>query len=391
MTKDTRVILKPGKDKPVRNHHHWIFSGAIQTLPSFVDGDILPVYSSSGAFLGHGYFNRKSAIIGRMITFNETSPLEAIKQNVDAAVTLREVLFDPKITNAYRLINGEGDCLPGLIVDRYDKLLVIQISTLGMERLKNTIVDYLLERCHPEAIYEKSLLPSRKEEGLKDVSGWVSGPSLAEVEVKENGLKFMVAPEQSQKTGFFLDHRDMRQLVRQMAKGKRVLNAFAYTGGFSVYALAGGATSVDSVDISEQAMAMARRNVEINGFNPAKQGFYAEDVFQFLRERELDYDLVVLDPPAFAKKKKDVVAGCRGYKDINRLAMQKMGKKTFLLTCSCSHHVDETLFQQVVFQAAAEANRNARIIGRHRLAADHPVNIFHPESDYLKSLLLYLE
>jgi len=385
------VVLKPGKEKPVLHRHHWIFSGAIQSLPKFADGDILPVRSSQGAFLGRGYFNRKSSIIGRMLAFDDTPPLEVIRRNIDGAASFRETLFDPMITNAYRLINGEGDRLPGLIVDRYDKLLVIQISTLGMERLKDTVVSILQERCRPEAIYEKSTLPSRREEGLHDLSGWLSGRPVEEVEVRENGLRFLIAPEQGQKTGFFLDHRDMRQLVRTLAAGKRVLNAFAYTGGFTVYALAGGASSVDSVDISGQAVEMARRHVVLNGFDAGQQGFYTADVFQFLRERELNYDLVVLDPPAFAKRKKDVISACRGYKDINRLAMQKMGSKTLLLTCSCSHHVDEGLFQQVVFQAASEAKRNVRIIGRHRLAPDHPVNIFHPESDYLKSFLLYLD
>ncbi len=385
------VTLKVGKDKPIRNRHHWIFSGAVQSLPSFHDGDILPVHSSEGQHLGYAYFNRKSSIIGRMVSFDSTDPITVIKQQIDSAVTLREALFDPRVTDAYRLINAEGDRLPGLIVDRYGSVLVVQVTTLGMERLKGVVVDLLRERCGPTAIYEKSTMPSRKEEGLPDAEGWLWGNPQREIEVKENGLRFIVNPEQSQKTGFFLDHRDMRQYVRTLAAGKRVLNAFSYTGGFTIYALAGGAARVDSVDISQAAMEQAQHHVVLNGFDPKKQGFYEADVFQFLRERALDYDLVILDPPAFAKKKKDVIQACRGYKDINRLAMQKMPPKTLLLTCSCSHHVDEGLFQQVVFQAAAEAKRQVRIIGRHRLAPDHPVNIFHPESDYLKSLLLYVD
>ncbi len=195
----------------------------------------------------------------------------------------------------------------------------------------------------------------------------------------------------SQKTGFFLDHREMRQWVRSLSAGKRVLNAFSYTGGFSVYALAGGAKCVDSVDISQEAVEASKRHVTLNGFKAAEQGFICADVFAFLREAAMPYDLVILDPPAFAKRRKDIVPACRGYKDINRLAMQKMPAHSLLLTCSCSHHVDEQLFQKVVFQAAVEAKRKVRIIGKHRLAGDHPVNIFHPESDYLKSLLLYIE
>lgn len=385
------VTLKPGKDKPIRNRHHWIFSGAIQSLPDFTDGSILPVQSSNEHFLGYAYFNRKSAITGRMISFDATDPIQSIKQNIDKAITLRQNLFDAKETNAYRIINGEGDCLPGLIVDKYDNLLVVQVSTLGMELLKDKVVSYLQEKCRPTAIYEKSTLPTRKEEGLSDKEAWLWGASISEVEIKENNLKFIVNPEHSQKTGFFLDHRNMRQLVRSLSKGKRVLNAFSYTGGFSIYALAGGATSADSVDISENAIEMARRHTRLNGFDPDLQGFYQADVFKFLREKELNYDFVILDPPAFAKKKKDVVQACRGYKDINRLAIQKMPPKSMLLTCSCSHHVDEVLFQQVVFQAAAEAGRGVRIISRHHLALDHPVNIFHPESDYLTSLLLYID
>lgn len=395
--KSVSVILKPGKDKPVRHRHHWIFSGAIQSLPSFTDGDILPVASSQGDFLGYGYFNRKSSIIGRMIAFDAGDPIATIKRHIDEALALREMLFRHSLgssqaqTTAYRLINAEGDCLPGLIVDKYGPLLVIQVSTLGMERLKEAVVRFLCAACAPAAIYEKSSLPSRKEEGLPPAEGWLWGDPIPEVQVRENGLPFLIHPEQSQKTGFFLDHREMREQVRSFAEGKRVLNAFSYTGGFTVYALAGGASRVDSVDISEAAMTQARRHVALNGFDPGKHGFYVADVFQFLRENELNYDLVILDPPAFAKKKKDIVSACRGYKDINRLAMQKMEPKTLLLTCSCSHHVDDKLFQQVVFQAAAEANRQVRVIGTHRLAPDHPVNLFHPESNYLKSLLLYLE
>lgn len=385
------IILKPGKDKPIRHHHHWVFSGAIHQMPSFIDGEVLPVYSSAGELLGQGYFNRKSSIIGRMIAFDDTLPMDAIKKNIDEAISLRNAFFDPKETNAYRLINGEGDRLPGLIVDRYDHLLVVQISTLGMERLKQDVVEYLSMKCHPSGIYEKSYLPSRKEEGLQNREGWLWGRASSDVHVKEHNLKFMINPELAQKTGFFLDHREMRDLVRTLAPGKRVLNAFAYTGGFTIYALAGGAVSVDSIDISESAIDLARQHVILNGFDIEKQGFYQADVFQFLREKALPYDLIILDPPAFAKKKKDVVSACRGYKDINRLTMQKMPAQSLLLTCSCSHHVDEELFQQVIFQAAYEARRKVKIIGRHRLGVDHPINIFHPESNYLKSLLLYID
>lgn len=388
---DRHVIIKPGKEKPILNRHHWIFSGAVQHLPTFEDGEILPVKSANGVFLGHAYFNRNSSIIGRMISFDDTPPLDAIKKNLDNAIALRTSFFSNSETNAYRLINGEGDSLPGLIIDRYHDIIVVQFSTLGMDRLRSWVVDYINQKLHPTTIYEKSQLPSRQEEGLAAQQGVLIGKEVDEVEIKENGLKFLVSLKEGQKTGFFLDHREMRQWVRLLSNHKKVLNCFSYTGGFSVYALAGGATEVDSVDISEKAIEGARHNVHINGFNAAEKGFYAMDVFQFLREKELNYDLVILDPPAFAKKRKDIVQACRGYKDINRLAMQKMPKKSMLLTSSCSYFVDETLFRQVIFQSAVEAKRTVRIIGTHRLAMDHPINVCHPEGDYLKSFLLYVE
>jgi 23S rRNA (cytosine1962-C5)-methyltransferase len=385
------VILKPGKEKAIQNRHHWIFSGAVQSLPSFKDGDLLPVRTSGGQLLGTGYFNRKSGIIGRMIAFDDTPPLQAISDRLDKAIALRNTLFDKTSTNAFRLINGEGDGLPGLTVDVYDTVLVIQIGTKGMDVLRPLLVDYLDLKLKPLAIYEKSLTPSRKEEGLPQFQGVLKGAVPESMTVKENGLLFTINFEKSQKTGFFLDHREMREWVRGLASGKRVLNAFSYTGGFSVYALAGGAVSVDSVDISEDACELSKKHVKLNGFEVDSQGFFCKDVFQFLREEDFNYDLVILDPPAFAKRQKDVIQACRGYKDINRLAMEKMPPGSLLLTCSCSHHVDETLFQKVMFQAAHEAKRQVRIIGRHRLASDHPINLYHPESDYLKSLLLYIE
>lgn len=385
-----KVILKAGKEKALLNHHHWIFSGAVADAPQNLEGDILPVYSQKGDLLGNAYFNSKAKIFGRMLSFGHQPPLEAFHQQIDAALMLRARFFDDRTTTAYRLINAEGDFLPGVIVDRYGDALVLQISTLGMEKLKPSLVQYLKDKLNPSFIYEKSTLPSRKEEGLESFEQLLFGTLKEEVTILENGLKFLVSPVQGQKTGFFLDHRDMREQIRTLSKGKRVLNCFAYTGGFSIYAANGGATLVDSVDISDAAMQLAKKNAQLNSIAIPMQ-FYTEDVFRFLRESSLDYDLVILDPPAFAKRRKDIVPACRGYKDINRVAMQKMPAQGLLLTSSCSYYVDEPLFQKVVFQAAAEAKRNVRIIGRHRLAVDHPVNIFHPEGDYLKSLLLYIE
>ena len=385
------VVLKPGKDKAVRNRHHWIFSGAVQTLPDSENGNLLAVRSANGDILGHAYFNRASSIIGRMVSFGKTAPEDAIRQSVERAVSLRRRFFDPAVTSAYRLVNAEGDHLPGLIVDIYGDVLVLQVATLGMDKLKPLVLDLLVTALKPRSVYEKSDLPARREEGLQDFEGTLHGKPVDRVRILEEGLPFLVDIVHSQKTGFYLDQREMRKLAKDSARGRRVLNAFAFTGAFSVYALKGGAVRADSVDSSEPAIALAQENFELNGL-PADAGvFFTADVFQFLRDPALDYDFIILDPPAFAKRKTDVVQACRGYKDINRLAIQKVRPQGLVMTCSCSHFVDEKLFQQVVFQAAGEAGRRVRIIQRHRQALDHPVNIFHPETEYLKGFLLYVD
>lgn len=387
MEKLKGVILKPGKEKAIKNRHHWIFSGAIANLPAFQEGSILPVYSYQNELLGSAYFNSRSSIRGRMVAFGDQEPLDAIKRGLMQAIELRQALIPPE-TTAYRLVNAEGDFLPGLIIDRYGDILVVQIATLGMERQKEWIVSFLSEVLSPKAIYEKSNLPSRKEEGLAPCQQLLFGSLPEKLIILENGLQFSIHIEKGQKTGFFLDQREMRARVRTLAKGKKVLNCFSYTGGFSLYALAGGASRVDSVDISQEAMDGCAENFSLNGYDPGNNGLYAEDVFEFLRASPLNYDIVILDPPAFAKRAKDQIAACRGYKDINRLAMQKMPPHSILITCSCSYYVDSALFQKVVFQAAVEAKREVRILEHHRQAYDHPVNICHPEGEYLKSLVL---
>jgi 23S rRNA (cytosine1962-C5)-methyltransferase len=385
------VVLKPGKDKAVRNRHHWIFSGAVQTLPDFENGSLLPVRAADGDILGHAYFNRNSSIIGRMVSFGKTPAEEALRQNVEEAVRLRRRFFDPSVTNALRLINAEGDFLPGLVADLYGDVLVLQVATLGMERLKPFVLDLLVSALKPRSVYEKSDLPARREEGLADFEGTIFGEAVDKVRILEEGLPFEVSLVRSQKTGFYLDQREMRKLVRDFARGRHVLNAFAYTGAFSVFALRGGAVRADSVDSSESAIALAQENFELNALPSDSGVFFTADVFEFLREPGLDYDFIILDPPAFAKKKTDVVQACRGYKDINRLAIQKVRPRGLVLTSSCSHFVDEKLFQQVVFEAAQEAGRRVKILQRHRQPFDHPVNIYHPETEYLKGLLLYID
>ncbi len=385
------VVLKPGRDKAVRNRHHWIFSGAIRDLPDFADGDILPVRSSVGEILGHGYFNRKSSITGRMIAFGAEPPEAAVRGSLERALKLRAGLFDPASTNARRLVNAEGDGLPGLIADMYDDVLVIQVATLGMEKLKPLVVDVLSGFLRPRSVIERSDLPARREEGLEPREALIAGEAVDKGRILEAGIPFSVGWAQGQKTGFYLDQRESRKLVREFAAGRRVLNCFAYTGSFSVCALLGGAVRADSVDTSAAALELAQENFELNGLSAGSGLFFAADVFEFLREPALDHDFIILDPPAFAKKRTDVVAACRGYKDINRLALQRIKTPGLLLTFSCSHFVDEGLFQQVVFQAAHEAGRRVRILQKHRQAFDHPVNVYHPETSYLKGFLLYVD
>jgi len=385
------AILKPGRDKAIRNRHHWIFSGAVASLPDFDNGGVLPVRSAGGDLLGHAYFNRRASITGRMVSFGDTAPEDAIRQNVAKALELRLRFFNPAVTNAYRLINAEGDFLPGLVADLYSDVLVLQVGTLGMEKLKHLILELLVEKLKPRNVYEKSDLSSRREEGLKDYEATLYGESVEKVQILEEGLPFLVNIVDSQKTGFFLDQREMRKFVREEAAGRKVLNAFAYTGAFAIYAIKGGAVRADSVESSESAIELARENFTLNGISQDAGSFFNADVFEFLRRPELDYDYIILDPPAFAKKKSDVIAACRGYKDINRLAIQKVRSEGLVLTFSCSRFVDERLFQQVVFEAAQEAGRRARILQKYRAPFDHPVNVYHPETEYLKGFLLYVD
>ncbi|MBS0620760.1 MAG: class I SAM-dependent rRNA methyltransferase [Verrucomicrobia bacterium] len=387
----SKVILKPGKEKALLQRHPWIFSGAIDTFPSFENGEILPIYSASGEFLAKAYFHRENSLAGRVLTFSDESIEEILDKRLDAAIALREKVIDKESTTAYRLINAEGDGLPGLIVDLYDGVAVIQIHTCGMQRLKDRLIQTLRKKLPIRGIYEKSQSPARHQEGLSPFSGAVLGECPHEILVKENGLHFLIPIVEGQKTGFFLDQREMRQLIKNHAKGRRVLNCFSYTGGFSLFALQGGATEVTSVDSSPLACRLAKEQTLLNHMPLDRHQVIEEDVFDYLNQKTLPFDLVILDPPAFAKKRQDIHEACRGYKEINRRALEKMPPKSLLLTSSCSHFIDETLFQQVVFQAALEARRTVQIVGKHILAADHPVSLYHPEGSYLKSLWLYLD
>ncbi|MDD8019627.1 MAG: class I SAM-dependent rRNA methyltransferase [Acidobacteriota bacterium] len=384
------VVLKPGREKSVHNRHQWIFSGAIQSFPpAFTDGKIYPVFSAGGLLVGYGYFNRKCSLTGRLVSLGQTGPEEAIRKNLTKAIRLREKVYGQ--AEACRLVNGESDSLPGLVVDRYQPGLVIQISTLGMENLKPLMVQLLSELIKPAFIYEKSMVPSRKEEGLEEKEGLLTGQLPEPLIINEQGIKFKVYLTGAQKTGFFLDQREMRQLVREIAAEKKVLDGFSYTGGFALSALKGQASRVDLVDSSHQALDLARENMALNVFRDSSFRLINQDMFAFLNEQpKLPYDLVILDPPAFAKKKADQRQASRAYQRLNYLAMSRMKAESFLLTFSCSYYINRELFQKIIFQAALQAGRQVKIITSNRQAYDHPVSIFHPESDYLKGFLLYI-
>jgi 23S rRNA (cytosine1962-C5)-methyltransferase len=325
-----------------------------------------------------------------MLAWGEETIEEAISKRIVSAYALRQKLFDSSITNAIRLIHAEGDGIPGLIVDSYNGVLVLQISHPSIDALKPIILELLVKHIAPKSIYEKSTSFLRKKEGLSEARSLLWGEENPIPEVLENGLRYSVSIVEGQKTGLFLDQREMRSLVRTLSSGKRVLNCFAYTGGFSVAAVSGGALHVDSIDSSKKCEAMATTNLQLNNLPLDRHRFLTEDAIDFVAKNPLPYDIVILDPPAFVKKREDIDIAFRAYKDLNRAALQKMPPGSLLITCSCSYHVSEELFQNILFRAALEAGRNVRIVSHHRQALDHPTSIFHPESEYLKSLVLWV-
>lgn len=381
-----RLSLKKGKEKPLLQRHHWIYSGAVEKLPKLPAGALVEVASHGGEKLGLALLNPGHSIAAHMIAFGETSLEDSLRSSLTSALTLRKSLYDPAQTNAFRLINAEGDGIPGLIVDSYANVLVMQLSHPGLEALRERLVALLIELISPRAIYEKSTSFLRKKGGMEDKRLHLYGEEIPTVEILENGLRFSVDLLEGQKTGLFLDQREMRSLVRSLAKDRKVLNCFAYTGGFSLAALAGGASHVDSVEISAKCESRLAENLRLN--NLSRHQFHCTDVFDYLKTCAWDYDLIILDPPAFVKKREDVPTAFRAYKEMNRHVLSKMKPNSLLLTCSCSYHIEEGLFQNILFRAAHEANRKVRILSRHRQAFDHPISIFHPESNYLKSFLL---
>ncbi len=391
---EKKVVLKKGKERSIQiNRHPWIFSGAVESSSkNILPGDLAYVYSFEGEFLAQAYFNLENSLSGRILSFDKRPAEETIQEKIQKAKKLRFSLLNRSQTNCFRLINAEEDGLPGLIVDCYDQVLVLQINTAGMDKLRPLIVEGLCKELQPVSIYEKSTSRARSQEGLIAQEGFLYGKEILEVKVQENGISFLVSIVEGQKTGFFLDQREMRKKVGELSKGRSLLNCFSYSGGFSLHALKGGASHVTSIDSCSKASALCQRNSDIGGFSKEKHAIIQEDVFDFLKRDSLkSYDFIILDPPAFAKKRQEVESATLGYRQINHVAIEKCPPGSLLLTCSCSYFIDMNLFQQVLFQAASQAKREVKILSKHIQSLDHPVSLYHPEGDYLKSLLLWIE
>jgi 23S rRNA (cytosine1962-C5)-methyltransferase len=380
-----RLVLKRGKERVISNRHPWIFAGAIHTERGPEDAAIADLVDTEGAHIASGFYSRYSQIRLRALTFGdeELTP-ETIVTRIEQAVARRRAIFD-ETTNAARVLHAEGDELSSIVVDRYDDVLVVEIANRGVEQLKPLVVDTLQRALSPRVIYFKNDLPARKLEQLP-LEDDTTGAGEPAATISESGLRFRVNPAEGQKTGFFLDQRENRRLARTLAPNRRVLNLFSYSGAFGVYAAAGGAASVTNVDISAPAIEHARENHELNG---TAAEFLVADAFQYVRQRHHDrFDLLICDPPAFAKSRGDIERAARGYKDVNLHAMRMVEPGGAMMTFSCSGHMSVDLFQKVIFAAALDAGRRISFVRRLTAGPDHPVSIYCPEGEYLKGFLL---
>ncbi len=389
------ITLRHGKEESLKRFHPWVFSGAIESLPDGLEeGDIAAVHASDGTPLGVGHYQIGSIAV-RMLS-SETVGIDSdfFASRLNDAFRLRRSLnLTRPDNNAYRLVHGEGDFLPGLIVDVYGSTAVLQAHSPGMHYARNIIAEQL--SLIPDAgirnVYYKSETTLPYKASLDPQNEYILGAYDTDIAV-ENGLKLHVDWLKGQKTGFFIDQRDNRHLLEQFSRGRKVLNMFCSTGGFSIYALRGGATLVHSVDSSAKAVALTNRNVELNFGSDAPHEAFAIDAFRYLSEMpDGAYDLVVLDPPAFAKHRSAIRNALRGYQKLNARAMEKMPKGSILFTFSCSQAISKEQFRLAVFSAAAQVGRRVRILHQLTQPADHPINIYHPEGEYLKGLILYIE
>jgi len=387
------IYLKPGREKSLLRRHPWIFSGAIaQVRGEPQAGDTVAVRSAEGAFLAWAAYSPKSQIAARVWSFREEEAVDAalIGRRIDAALAYRRMLDID--SDAQRLVYGEADGLPGIVVDRYADVLVLQLSSAGAERWREVIVKLFAKRFPKAALYERSDAEVRHLEGLKTRTGLMRGALPKMLEIREHGLRFRVDVARGHKTGFYLDQRDNRRLVATHARDRDVLNCFAYTGGFTVHALAAGARSVLSIDSAAEALEQARAHVTLNALDSARCAWRTADVFQELRrlrDQSRRFGLIILDPPKFAPTYQMAEKAARGYKDINLTAMKLLEPGGLLATFSCSGGVSAELFQKIVAAAAWDAKAEFRLLARMGQAADHPVSLDYPEGEYLKGLLLY--
>jgi 23S rRNA (cytosine1962-C5)-methyltransferase len=411
-----RLVLKRGKERMAGHRHPWIFAGAIQSEKGPEDAAIADLVDSEGHPLASGFYSRHSQIRLRALTFGD-EPLGAdvIASRIKAAVARRRPIFDEG-TNAARVLHAEGDELSGIVVDRYDDVLVVEIANRGAEMLQPLVVDTLQKELAPRLVYFKNALPARELERLPtqdavwnaavsaagpaasapppperrrdaaEPAGEDAGvPPVVSTTILESGLRFRVDPAEGQKTGFFLDQRENRRLARTLARDRRVLNLFSYSGAFGVYAAAGGASSVTNVDVSAKAIEIARENQMLNG---VESELVVADAFQYVRSHREQYGLIICDPPAFAKSRGEVERAARGYKDVNLHALRMVEPGGFMMTFSCSGHMSVDLFQKVIFAAALDAGRRVSFVRRLTAGPDHPVSMYCPEGEYLKGFLL---
>jgi 23S rRNA (cytosine1962-C5)-methyltransferase len=396
MKEFARVILHGGKEHSLKRRHPWVFSGAIKKIQGEVEeGEPVEVFSADGDFLGTGHYQPGGSIAVRIFSFERQEiNYDFWKSKINQAYTYRRALgfINNAQTNVYRLVFAEGDSLPGLVVDVYNDTAVMQCHTIGMYRIRELLAQAILEIGNPtlKAVYDKSAETLPAKAAAQATNGYLIGQASESQVVQENGNKFTVDWINGQKTGFFIDQRENRTLLAHYSRNKSVLNTFCYTGGFSIYSLNAGAALVHSVDSSKKAIDLTNQNVELNGGKDRHESF-AVDTFSFLKETRESYDVLILDPPAFAKHQNVRHNAVMGYKRLNAEGIKHIKPGGILFTFSCSQVVDRYLFNSTVMAAAIEAGRNIKIMHQLSQPADHPVSIFHPEGEYLKGLVLFVE
>jgi 23S rRNA (cytosine1962-C5)-methyltransferase len=388
----TTLTIHAKRTGPVKGRHPWVFSQAIVSIPEgLAPGEPLRLVAPSGQYLASGYFSSYSQIAVRVWGHEDGEAVDRafFARRIRRAAGMRRKLVDSAETDCWRVVHGENDLLPGLVVDRYADWLVVQFHTQGMERWRGMIVEALVEEFSPTGIFERSEASARRRDGLGCSTGLLHGTAPDVVEVRENGFKFLVDIRAGQKTGFFLDQRENRRALMRYAPGQDVLNCFSYSGGFTVYALAAGAARVTSVDVSEPALELARANIRLNGLDEAKAEFHCEDVKGYLRAApEGAHGLIVLDPPAFIKDRRKRAEGVLGYRAVNEQAMRVLADPGVLMTCSCSSHLDARDFRYMLTEAAGRVGRGMRVIEARGAGIDHPSLLPYTEGDYLKCLVL---